>query len=306
MNFPWEQMNVGEYAAFARVLDGNGVRTGNQYWRQVRPCFFRPLLPFQECDPGAVRVPKLAAIGGWQYGVADQDRRNSYLNLLLFRTVHGYSLPCLTPKKRRQVRLAAGHFTIRLITDAAEFKRSAYPVYLAFYRRTQYEYLAERRAAVEFSRWTDRLFRFPKIAILGAYRNGALEAVSVSHWVEETLLYSTFFCNDESLHLCVADLMLHWTRSEVARCPGIKQIFAGMHKNERGLSDFYLQRGCELVRRPALFRLSPIAAALVKCWFPTQYRAIRGDLEVVDHAQFNRMTPSAERRSMSSAETIRP
>ncbi|MCF7762205.1 MAG: hypothetical protein K9N62_00875 [Verrucomicrobia bacterium] len=299
-------MSVGEYAALARALDGNGVRTGDHYWRQVRPCFFRPLLPFQEYDPSAVRVPKLAAIGGWQYGVADQDRRNSYLNLLLFRTVHGYALPCLTPKKQRQVRLAAGLFTIRLITNAAEFRQSAYPVYLAFYHRTRYKYLAERRAEDEFSRWTDRLFRFPKIAILGGYRNGALEAVSVSQWVEETLLYSTFFCNDESLHLCVADLMLHWTRSEVARCPGIKQIFAGMHKNERGLSDFYLQRGCELVRKPALFRLSPIAAAIVKWWFPGKHRMIAGHLEAAGQNQFDGVTSRAEGRSMPSSQTARP
>lgn len=274
----WQRMSVEEFATCQQTLGAKIVRVDGIYWLQVRPLFFRPLLPFYEYPHGTFRAPRMAVFGGFQHAVPAGQIANSLLNLRMFENQHGYSLASLDYNRRRQVKLASQKFAIRPITDVNEFKQQAFPVYLSFYERTQYQYQTERRNRDGFSRWADTLFRIPKLFVLGGYREGVLEGVNVSLLVEETLLYLTSFCNSTSLPLFLADLMLHSLR-EAAGSQGIERIFAGMYTGERGLDEFYILRGCRLVRKPSVFHINTFAGIILRRWLPTQYAKLSGRLE---------------------------
>jgi hypothetical protein len=272
-------MTIEEFAAYEGIFGQRIIAVNGTYWGRVRPLFYRPLLPYQEYQPGLVTPPSLGLLGGFQHAVPPGEKANSCLNLLMFENAEAYSLDCLDYNRKRQARLAAKQFVIQPITDIKEFKQKAYPVYLSFYERTQYQYGSQRREEPCFSRWADALFQISNLVILGGYRNGELGGVSVSLLFEDTLCYATFFCNTESLRLGLSDFMLHFVREAVAKGPRAKQIFAGLYKGGKGLDDFYLLRGCKLVREPALLHINPVAKAFLMRFLPEQYERLLGKID---------------------------
>lgn len=278
MILPWQEMSVEEFAGFERILGQQVVSVNGIYWSRVRPLFYRPLLPFQEFSPGLIKPPLLALLGGFKHVVPAGELSNCRLNLLMFTDAATYSLENLDGLHRRQVRKAAKLFTIRPIVDKHEFKQSAYPVYLSFYERTHYEIGSRRTNRDYFSWWADALFRVPHAVVLGGYRNGRLGGVCVSMLVGDTLCYPTVFCDTESMRLQLSGFLLHSVREAVAQCQCAKQIFAGLYKDERdrGVDDFYLQRGCRLLRKPARLQINPVAELVLKRFAPRQYGRLLG------------------------------
>jgi len=279
MDFLAYRMNVQEFAAFERILGQKIIRANGVYWGQMRPFFFRPLLPFQELALISVRPPHRSAWGGCQYAVASGEKGNSFLNFRMFDNSGTYSSGNLDYNRRRQVKLAARQFTIRPVRDVEEFKQKAYPVYLSFYERTRYQFATRRNDRSFFCWWADQLFQVPKVILLGGYRKDELGGISVSLFVEDTLCYLMFFCNTESLRLYLPDLMVHTVREMAAGRTEVKQVFAGMYNGGGGLDDFYLLRGCKIVRKPAMLRLNPLANFLARLCFPKDYGKLLGTLE---------------------------
>jgi hypothetical protein len=300
-------MTIEEFAGFERILGQRIIPANGMYWRRVRPFFYRPLLPFQEYRPGLVVLPSLGLLGGFQHAVPPEEKANSCLNLLMFEDAEAYSLDSLDYQRRRQVKLAAKQFVIRPIADINEFKQEAYPVYLSFYERTRYQYGSQRRNHACFSQWADTLFQIPQAVVLGGYRNGRLGGVSLSLLVEDTLYYAIFFCDTESLRLQLSGFMLHFVRERTTECKCVRQIFAGLYKNEggKGVDDFYLQRGCKLVRKPALLHLNPLAAFFLKRFLPEQYARLVGDIKETGNkrAVKNDVLPQAPVMRAISGET---
>ncbi len=283
MNFPWQKMSMEEFAAAERSQGVKVVKVNDIYWREVRACLYRPLLPFQELSPDAAVPPRAAWLGGCQYAVPPQASANSFLSVLIFENTKDYALEKLHRDHRREVRQAAKQLTIRPVESADEFKEKAYRAYLSFYGRTHYQYKSERKDRDCFSRYADSLFQFPKIAVLGAYRNAELEAVSISKLVEDTLVYSTVFGNTESLRLHVTSLMLHSIREALAGHEEIKRFYIGMYnfQGRTGVHGFYIYRGCRLIIKPARLQLNPLAEIVLKYCMPKQYEKLYGGVENV-------------------------
>ena len=281
MNFCFQRMSAEEFATFQCALGERVIERSNVYWKRVRPFFYRPLLPFREFSPEVTSAPLQACLGGFQFAVPPESRGNSFLNLLIYKDTEKYSLDALDRRKRQQVRSAAAKFIIRPIENAEEFKQKAFPVYLSFFERTGYTYKSERRNHDSFSRWADTLFRFPKVAILGAYHNGELGGVSISEFVEDTLVYSTAFCDNDSFRLHVTSLMLHCLQEAAADCPEMKCIFAGPYKYQgrNGVDKFHLDRGCSLVKKPALVSLNPLARVYLRHFKGNVYEKLIGQME---------------------------
>ena len=279
MNPSVQRMSPGEFAAFQRAQGAQIRAVDDVLWSQVRPLFYRPLLLFQEYTPTSIHVPVAAWAGGCQFAVPSGHPANSHLNLLMFEDAPKYSVGSLDHNRRRQVKLAARQLTIREIVDPAELKEKAHPVYLSFYERTHYGFKAERRDKNKFASWVDDLFRYPGNIILGSYDGSELGGVSVSQLVGDTLLYSTFFCDDRNLKLYAPDLMLHTVREKAAALPGVRQIYAGMYKGGQGLDSFYLLRGCRLVQKPAVLRLNPAASLFLRLCLPSEFPKLRGEID---------------------------
>ena len=278
MTFTWKPLTIEEFVAFAGLLGPRIVRVGDLCWGEIRTCFYRPLEPLLEFHPEAVRPPLLSKVGGIQYAVPPGVEANSHLNWLIFDQTSAYSLASLDKNRRRQARLAARDFVLRPITEVGEFKQHAYPVYLSFYARTGYKVGAGRRDFAVFSEWADAVFRIPHILILGAYHQGKLGGVSISYQIHDTVIYATFFCDDQALDLYLSDLMLHTVRESAAVAPGVSRVFVGMYKGNRGLDDFYLLRGAKLVRQRARLEINPLARFLLQKFLPHQYRLLLGHM----------------------------
>jgi hypothetical protein len=280
MEISWQRMSVEEFAAFEQAQGEPIIKVGQVWWRKVRSCFYRPLLPFQSYGPEALRAPPKALLGGSQFAVAKSEDANSVLNMMMFQDIEAYSLQSLERRNRKQVKTALKVFVVRRLDDVEAFKKQAYPVYLEFYQRTRYKYKCERRNQLRFSHWADILYQFPKLLVLGAYRGNALEAVSISKLVGDTVIYSTFFCNNPALRLNVTSLMLHLLREAAAGLPEVKQMFVGMYKyrGRAGAEGFYLDKGCKVASQPACLRLNPLAATFLKYCMPIRYGKLLGNL----------------------------
>ncbi len=119
------------------------------------------------------------------------------------------------------------------------------------------------------------------MVVLGAFRNGELGAVGVTKLVANTLVYSTAFCNTESLKSDVTSLMLHSLRAAAAGHPMAKQIYVGNYKFQggKGIDEFYFARGCKLVWKPAVLHINPISNVLVRYFMPVKYTKLVGNLK---------------------------
>jgi len=102
------------------------------------------------------------------------------------------------------------------------------------------------------------------VLILGAYRQGQLLSVSVSYLVEDVVFVAVSFSHSDALHDYVSDRLLHVIRENAAANKNTKLIFATTAGLERGLQDYYLQRGAVVARRPALLKMNPITKILLK------------------------------------------
>lgn len=267
-----------DFVAFVGLLGPKIVRVGDLYWGEIRSFFYRPLLTVMEFHPGSIRRPLLARLGGVQYAVPRAVEANSHLNWLIFERTSLYSVASLDKNRRRQVKLAAREFTLRIMTDVEEFKQQAYPVYLSFYERTRYKVGERRRDRAYFAQWADALFAIPNVLILGAYQQGSLGGVSLSYQVKDSVFYATFFCHDEALDHHLSDLMLHTVRASAAVAPEVRQVIVGMFKGNPGLDDFYLLRGAKLVRQRARLEINPLTRFILQKLLPRQYAQLLGNL----------------------------
>jgi hypothetical protein len=274
-----QRLSLDEYAVLQQTIGEKVVCLDGFWWRRVRPCFYRPLVPFRELSTTASRLPVSAWLGGVQHVVPYGQPTNSTMSFLIFPDAGAYSLDKLRPKPRQQVRSAAERFTVRLLTDRMEFKEKAYPVYKSFYARTKYSYLAARLRKTNFDNWTDAMFDHGASLILGAFRGVELSAISMAHAVEDTLIYSTFFGVDEALRDHVSSVLLHTVRQIASQDGGITQVYAGTPKpaENRGIDEFLIRRGCRVISKPAFMRLNPTSRLVLRCFMSDQYARLRGD-----------------------------
>jgi hypothetical protein len=189
MIVPWQQMTVEEFAGFERILGERIIVVNNTHWAQVRPLFFRPLLPFQEFQPGLAKPPVTALFGGFQHAVPSGAEANSCLNLLMFEDAGSYSLDSLDYNRKRQVKQAAKQFIIRSVADGQEFKQNAYGQRTTINKlakticrltgsRSEIKYAAERPDDVKHSLASIEKLRAAGFAPTGTFADGLAATIA--------------------------------------------------------------------------------------------------------------------------------
>jgi hypothetical protein len=257
-------MNVSDFAELERSQGAQVVRWQDHYWVRSHMFLYRPLIPQHEFSAGEVKPPWLARLGGTHFPVRGAREANSVMSFLMFDKAGEYGLDTLDYNRRRQVKLAAKQLVVKRIVSIDEIPAYACEIYLSFHTRTHYDFLADRVTEAGFNRWSVSVFRYPQTMVLGAYQGERLVGMSVSRRVGATVFYSTFFSTDAGLRLGCSDLVLHHVREAAARSRGVETVFASRYKNNPGLNQFYLLRGCQLVHKPALLRINPLAALVLK------------------------------------------
>jgi hypothetical protein len=106
LEISWQAMSVEEFAAFGQAQGEPIIKVGQVWWRKVRSCFYRPLLPFQDYALETLLAPSKALWGGCQFAVGKPEDANSALNLMIFQNTKAYSLQSLEWHKRKQVKAA--------------------------------------------------------------------------------------------------------------------------------------------------------------------------------------------------------
>ena len=276
MDRPLQQMTLGEYAEFQVRFGVKIVHCDGGFWRQVRPFFYRPLLPVELLQAPAVSRP-VGWPGGFQYIVAQGSPANSTMNFVMVDDPQNYSLEGLSHKRRQLIKRSAQDFEVRPVDNPKELKESGHPVYLSFFERTRYAYKSDRQTKVVFDRWVDTLFSTPKTILLGGYGPDGLRAISTSSWVNHTLVYSTLICETAALKKNLGELMFHEVRRRAARQPLIKQIFVRPYQGGNSLDEYYLFRGCRLARMPARLEMSTAILNMIRWTMPRQYKLLIGE-----------------------------
>jgi hypothetical protein len=142
--------------------------------------------------------------------------------------------------------------------------------------KPKYKYKPERTRRTEFEKWAQTVFDFTKAVLLGGYDTNGLVAVSVSYWVNDTLVYSTLFSGTEALRRNVCEGMLHVVRQIACEQSQIRQLLTRTYSGGSSIDHYYLIRGCKLVNKPAKFVLNPVAHAFLKTFLPRQYGRVKG------------------------------
>ena len=275
MEFCIQPIATDEYARIQAAQGTRLIRNDGVYWQRVRPLFYRPLLPFQELPSLVVQRPTHWP-AAFQYATGVPARANSHLSFLTARDLQRYSLSAISHNRRRLIKAAARRFTVRQITVADDLKAQGHGVYLSFYERTAYSFRADRTQKAVFDAWVDTLFCGPEVFVLGAYDAGNLVAVSVSFLLARTLVYATLFAESEALRQGVGEVMLHTLRLAAAQTPGIARIIIRAYQGGDSRDQYYLQRGCELVRQPARLEINPLLGWLLARFAPEKYARLRG------------------------------
>ncbi|HPG40674.1 MAG TPA: hypothetical protein PLP19_16270 [bacterium] len=273
----WQRMTPDDYASLQQASKIKTIKIDNIWWMEVKPYFYRPLLPWMEIEPDQVRYPLKSLIGGVQHIVPQGMKTNSHFNLFFFNDLQNYTLEGMSKNRRKQIKKGANNFIIKQMTDLNEFIATAHKVYVAFHARTNYSYKKERINIEGFITWAKALFSCPGILILGAYYQNQLSAISISYQVDDDIIDATFFADTESLALGISDYMVHIIREMAAKTTA-HRIFKGWATGVRGLDEFKILRGCQLVEFPAWFHINPITLYTVHLFMHNKFNKIIGSI----------------------------
>jgi hypothetical protein len=274
----YQPISIDDYAHLEQANGISVINVDGQWWIESKPRFYRPLFPFTRLNPGEARYPDKIKRGGFQHAVKDAQYANSTLHYFVYDDLSSYSMEDLSKNRRKKLKKAIQCFHAERMEDAAEFAEQAYPVYLDFYRRTRYGFKSERLDKKHFSRWTQYLFEFTNLLILGIYLENRLSAVSISYQVEDVVIDATLFCNDQCLNLNILDYQTHLVR-EAAVSSSAKTIFLGRSTGKRSLDESKMNRGCKILHRPAYFKLNPFVSLGLKWCCRNKYNRLIGELD---------------------------
>jgi hypothetical protein len=277
MDFNLQSMSQSEFAVLQREFGVKVVGRNGIFWRQVRPFFYRPILPVQGFAKTEVRTPFNWPCG-FQHVIAGDGRANSRMNFIMLDKLQEYSVASLGRRRQQLIKQASRQFEVRPMRDLREFKEQGFRAYRSFYERTGYAFKSDRKNETTFHKWAETVFRHPKVILLGGYGPDGLVAVSRSYWVDRTLVYATLFCETNSLKKNLGELMLHELRKLAAQEPQINEIFVRGYQGGNSLDQYYLLRGCKLVSKPARLEIPSMIRTGIKWFMPRTHSILCGEI----------------------------
>ena len=269
----FEPMTIDEFAKYKREEGMKVVKVDGIWWAEVRPFFFRPLVPFCEIEPWSKRYPLKAVLGGFLHVVPAHVPAKSCLNFHVYDDLKQYSLASLSSNRRKKVREGMKIFVDRPITDLDEFISSGFEIYKIFYERTKYWYKNERTQKAEFEAWAKKLYDYPKIDKTGVYLNNKLSTIITNIQVDDIIFGDYLFSDNDSLRLNVVDYVMHRVR-ETSALTDARFFFSGLPTGKASLDESKLKRGCKLLCLPAHCKINPGALLLAKFAMKDSYHKL--------------------------------
>lgn len=269
-------LGIKGYSDFEALNGARIIRQGSDYWRMVGPGFWRPLLPFLGSERQPI-FPAFFYLGGLQFPVANREKSNSYMHYYAFDNPSSYNPDTLPRKSRQAITHAKKFMKIVDFHEVNTFNEESYPVYLAFYSRTNYKYLASRIYKPQYAQWCASLFDSGKLTIMGAYFGNTMAGLMVMGRVNDVAIIISTFSHSDYLQFGPTDLLYDEARTRIAACPDIRMIYLGGIVAEAGINRFKEKRGASLISVPSRYYLNPALKFPLKYIFKDKYHKILGD-----------------------------
>jgi hypothetical protein len=269
----WDPMTIDEFARYKRADGMNVVKIHGVWWAEVRPCFFRPLNPFQEIAPWTKLYPPKSLLGGIIHVVPSHVPARSCLNFHVYDDLQNYSIDSLSANRRKHTRRGMKIFTDRPLGDLNEFVAAGHDIYKIFYERTHYWYKSNRTRRSEFHAWAKKLYDCPKIVKTGIYIDNKISAVVTSFQVDDIIFGDNLFADNLGLSLNVIDYIMHRFRESSAGT-GARYFFSGLPTGKASLDSSKMMRGCKLLRLPAYCLINPAALTLARLLMKDSYHKL--------------------------------
>lgn len=272
----WQSLGIDEYADLESRCGSVILKYGDVWWRRVRPFLLRPLDPFKPASCEAIG-PHLGPMMAVQHGVSDNEKANSFFNLLVFDQIEGYGIENLRKHHRRYLREAMRNdIEFVRITDEKQITPDLHKTYLAFYSRSRYTFSKDRLKRSHFNRWIACHLNQPKAEVTVAYHQDEPVGIYIICLLDDTLIWKTAVNSPQALKLRVPDLILHRYHENAQKQPEIKRIFCGYYSGRSGLDTFKLRRGASILVLPAHLRIRTWMLTCFRLFSPSVYQSLTG------------------------------
>jgi hypothetical protein len=254
----WELINDEQYAELDIAIGEKVTRVNDTWWRQVRPYFYRPIIPFEEFDPYIIKSGfSKSAI--YQHAVHNGQSSNSYLNYIFYPN-EDYSFKKLSKNNQRKIKQAVVNgLSIREIDDSQDNIKKAYFIYKEFYERTKYSYGRKRLDFEIFSKWFRTVKRKTNATILGVFlREKIMVAFEISCMVGSTVILKEAYNSEIALKMRSSDFILDFYRRVAAKRPDIKILFDGNVCKKESINNFKIERGAKIMTLKAYLHIHPL------------------------------------------------
>ncbi len=271
---PWEQMSIDEYAEYEMKNGTPLLKSGDIWWRAVRPFFYRPLFPFQKLNRTEIVAPK-RFVFGYQHAVKEESQANSTLKLMIYPDIKNYSIDRLSRKRRYYIRKAMNLLEVQCLTDCEMFIRNAYEIYREFFDRTKYNYKKSRLKKQKFAAWSENIFNRKKIRVHGVFNRGnVMVAVHISYLIGNILFNASCFAKKIALETWATDLVDHCIREDATRQENISLIYDGPYTGKCGIDRAKLLRGDIIYNLPAYTSMGKYIVGFLKLFNNNLYAKI--------------------------------
>jgi hypothetical protein len=269
----WETMTIDEFAAFQRTDGNKVVKSGDVWWVEIRPFFFRPLFPFTVIEASPRSYPLKSLLGGVLHLSPSGRSANTRMHFFIYDELQAYSLDALSNKRKKITLQAVEKLTLKEFENVEQFVAAAHDVYLSFFSRTQYWYRSERTERNMFEKWAATLFAQPKVVKVGAFHGDQLCGVEISYRVGDVIVGDTLFSNELGKRLNVTDFILHRLRESAAKTDA-SYFYLGLPSGVQSLDESKLIRGCKVLTQPALLKVNPVALSVAKVLMKSSYQKL--------------------------------
>jgi hypothetical protein len=252
----WKSMSMDRFASLEMRTGSKVIKIGDFWWRQVRPLFYRPLLPF-EC----YRQNRMDRFPQWsifQFADCTQEPSLSHFNYIVFDAKNDYGLANLSRNARRNILNAQRNgLTSKIILIDNNFIDEAFSVYLSFYNRSHYSFEKKRLDRTYFESWMKVLSEYDELVMMGIFNSsGKLITYEITCLIDDVIYKKSIINSEEGIELHAPDLLLHSYRENLRSRNDIRCLFDGFWANSWDINYYKLKRGGRVVTVPARIHCS--------------------------------------------------
>jgi hypothetical protein len=241
-------------------------------WRQIKPFFWTPCVPFQLLDHTKTQPKPALALAGFTHLSEPGSPSNGIYRAIVRDRISEYSIGSLSTDRRTKVRKALANLDVRLV-EYQDILRDGHEVYKSWHRRVRWG--RDKSRTVTFENWISKVCRRPKFMVLGAYRSDKLVAFMLPHAYGSVAVQAYVASHTEYLKYRPNEAIIHAFLCIARQTPGIEMADLGTISSKTSLDDFKLNFG-RIKEFPSYTWINPLARPFLNNWIHRRYPWLNG------------------------------